>query len=94
MKRADTARRTVSASTTRTSSRPAIFSDELFDAELAVATAASRTVRRTLDFTFGFVTGRFAAFAGFGVVRRRVGVGVTTTGAGVTTTGVYDLTGA
>jgi hypothetical protein len=93
MKRADTARKTVSASTTRTSSRPAIFSDELFDAELAVATAASRTVRRTLDFTFGFVAGRFVTFARFGVDRPTVRVGATTTG-GVTTTGVYDLTGA
>ena len=82
----------MSASTTRTSSRPATFSEDLFEAELAVAAAARRTLRWTFDFTFTFFAGCFVTFAVFGVDRRTVRVGAAA--GGVTITGVYDLTGA
>lgn len=83
----------MSASTTRTSSSPATFRVELFVAVLAVATAAWRTVRRTLDLTFAFWAGRFATFFVVFGFTRRTGGGVTTAG-GLMTTGVYVLTGA
>ena len=85
----------MSASTTRTSSSPAIFSVELFEAELAVATAARRTVCPTLALalTLTFLAGRwFATFVVFGFTRCTARVGATA--GGVTTTGVYDRTGA
>jgi hypothetical protein len=81
----------VSAITTRTSRSPAIFSEELLDVELAVATAALRTARRTLALPFAFFVGAFALFAAFGLGRVTLRVGVAA--GGVTTTGVYVLTG-